>query len=171
MSIIEQIMHPDNFNALTNLFVSGPPVIVNSSIIKDHSEAECVLSVQFYSFDEKTRLIWYKNGRLLHSSERQRQNVGPATNYVNMHDIAVPVRAKVATLHLKPGCDVDTSVYRLTVKTAHFSTSHTFEENGEYMSDDLFFDPPFLLFCHVSIFNVLFASALFRSLWFFGFLL
>ncbi|XP_076111767.1 uncharacterized protein LOC143080009 [Mytilus galloprovincialis] len=117
------------FNSTVFLSVPGPPVIVNSSIIKDHSEAECVLSVQFYSFDEKTRLIWYKNGRLLHSSERQRQNVGPATNYVNMHDIAVPVRAKVATLHLKPGCDVDTSVYRLTVKTAHFSTSHTFEEN------------------------------------------
>ncbi|CAC5388702.1 TTN [Mytilus coruscus] len=121
------------FNSTTFLSVPGPPVIVNSSIVKHTSKAECLLSVEFYSFDEKSEITWYKNGRLLHSSEHQRPNVRPTTHTVNMHNIEVPVKAKIATLQLKPGCDVDTSIYRLTVKTNHFSTSHTFEQDGECM--------------------------------------
>ncbi|XP_052062615.1 uncharacterized protein LOC127702452 [Mytilus californianus] len=117
------------FNSTVFLNVPGPPVIVNSSIVKDNSKAECVLSVHFYSFDENPAINWYKNGKLLHSSERQRPNVSPTTHYVNMHNTEVPVKAKIATLHLKPGCDVETSIYRFTVKTADFSTSHTFKEN------------------------------------------
>ncbi|XP_052062611.1 uncharacterized protein LOC127702451 isoform X2 [Mytilus californianus] len=118
------------FNSTTFLSVPGPPVIVNSSVVKHTSKAECLLSVEFYSFDEKSAVTWYKNGRLLHSSEHQRPNVKATTHSVNMHNIEVPVKAKIATLQLKPGCDVDMSIYRLTVKTEHFSTSHTFEKDG-----------------------------------------
>ncbi|XP_076111766.1 uncharacterized protein LOC143080008 [Mytilus galloprovincialis] len=116
------------FYSTTFLSVPGPPVIVNSSLVKYKSKAECLLSVEFYSFDEISTLTWYKNGRLLHSSEHQRPNVRQTTHIVNMHNKDVPIKAKIATLQLKRVCDVDTSIYRLTVKTAHFSTSHTFEQ-------------------------------------------
>lgn len=99
--------------------------------MRHNSKTECLLSVEFYSFDEISTITWYKNGRLLYSSEHQRPNIRPTTHIVNMHNKDVPIKAKIATLQLKPVCDVDTSMYRLTVKTAHFSTSHTFEQEGK----------------------------------------
>ncbi|CAG2228609.1 TTN [Mytilus edulis] len=87
------------FYSTTFLSVPGPPVIINSSIVKHNSKAECLLSVEFYSFDEISTITW-----------------------------TFQLKPKIATLQLKPVCDVDTSMYRLTVKTAHFSTSHTFEQ-------------------------------------------
>ncbi|CAC5361448.1 unnamed protein product [Mytilus coruscus] len=79
--------------------------------------------------DSRKNTTVFNSTVFLNVPERQRPNVSPTTHFVNMHNIEVPVKAKIATLHLKPGCDVETSIYRFIVKTADFSTSHTFEEN------------------------------------------
>ena len=113
------------------LFFTGPPVIINNSVILLEDDEGCLLNVMFYSFNSNVKMTWYRNGRLLISSEQMKQSLTSHKHLVEMHSILVPIDAKIATLRINLVCDLDDSIYNFTAHDVLYRTSYIFEKDGK----------------------------------------
>ena len=120
-----------SFNLSFLLFFTGPPVIINNSVILLEDDEGCLLNVMFYSFHSNVKMTWYKNGRRLISSEKMKQSLTSHKHLVEMHSILVPIDAKIATLRITLVCDLDDSIYSFTAYDVLFRTSYIFEKDGK----------------------------------------
>ena len=120
-----------SFNLSFLLFFTGPPVIINNSVILLEDDEGCLLNVMFYSFHSNVKMTWYKNGRRLISSEKMKQSLTSHKHLVEMHSILVPIDAKIATLRITLVCDLDDSIYSFTAHDVLFRTSYIFEKDGK----------------------------------------